>query len=305
MTLNSYKSSLNLEESRSYFIELSHFINLKGLNGSAILCEQPESNLYVSISMFYKCEAEECGACVYYTSNSTFITKCSQLHSTYSKDRAPTIYTEANDFQCQDTSMDLCKCYRACFSMLGEDSLIRSLNISNTKIGYQVGGFITRCIKNDIKFITLTNILEKTGCTIVFYFSEESKLSYCNVFNATIQVMNESKAYALLFFGNGAHVNIENSVFQDYNHFKIIGFYDKDNGQEEKITITNCVFDKQILDNFELCTTSGIQFTSEATYIITSVPYLCKVHGTQCICDQSMVHHYQLLIIIALVYNKT
>ena len=305
MTLNYYKETLTLSNF-NYYIELSNFINCKNANfGGAIFCENQESNLFITISLFYKCRVynatdssnnnnkESHGGCVYYSSsNSCYTNKCSQFLHSASDFRAATIYSDAKDFKCFDTSMDISEGDRSTFMMHGNQSQVRSLNISNIKVQYQVSGFITRCTdKIDIKFATLVNLSERAGCAMTFYLCEEGILQYSNVFNASSQ-----NSFSLLMFGQGSHVNISNCVFQLNDYDSITGFYPAYN--QEIINIIDCVFDSNLTNNFKNCSTQNITFTQNPTFIITSISSICKIRKTNCPCNAVDSHSYLKYIAI-------
>ena len=302
MTLNTYKSPLHLLDKQSYYVELSNFIQLQDVNGGAIFCNSTGANLYVTISFFYRCSSSLKGACIFYGSYSTLITKCLQLSHGHSDDSAPTIYSNSNNFQCINNGMDVLDAYSTCLTMFGGMAQLRSINISNTKIDYQVGGFISRCRdKVDIKYVTLLNTYDNNGCTITIYYSKNANMEYMNVFNSTVNSTAIS-TYGLLLFGYGAYVSISNSVFQHYNHNANVAYFESDN---EQITITNCVFDTICETTLKNCTTNNIRFVSDPTYIVGSpLSQICKLRGTLCICNQSIVQNYMVFVVIVFLISK-
>ena len=117
MTLKTYGETLEIIN-QNYYIELCNFINCQNtIHGGAVLCENIESDLFITLSLFYKCKVFNgepnisCyGGCVYYSSpKCSFTDKCCQLIYSSSDYAASTIYSNAKDFQCYDTSMDICE----------------------------------------------------------------------------------------------------------------------------------------------------------------------------------------------------
>ena len=290
MTLNYYKETLNLTNYQSFYVELSNFINCKSDNhGGAISCENLGSDLFVTVSLFYKCKVtnQKYGGCIYYSSQSNFTNKCLQLSHAESEDRAPSIYSDAKYLQCTDVSMDICEGNRANFMIWGNESELHSLNISNTIAHDQVSGLITRCnINNDIKFITLDNITDGNGCAITIYFCQTTTFEYSNVFNAK----SLNKSFSFLMFGNGAKATISKCVFQHQNYTSNVGFLN--NPITEEITIQDCIFDSDCEEKIESCTTSKITFALNPTYIFTSIPYICNIKNTNCACNAVDSHSY-------------
>ena len=270
------------------FLDLTSFLYCSSLTHGAISCSISNAKLFVRMCTFYNCTTNYTGAAIY--TNSPLVFECSIIGNC--KATRNCAFFAASTVQTRLLSVNRGSSYSGVITINGNDDVLVNLNLSKLFISYQVAGILSQA-KNSciVKYITICDTYDDSGCTLTFYYSESASLLYANVFNSS------SRFSSLLLFGFGVKARISNCVFCECNK-SLIGYFQRNH--EEEIIFTNCTFDLQkeneVEASFTDCATNSMAFLANPTFITPKTSLMSHCQITQTECDQQFLHLFHFVL---------